>query len=45
LERLAGVIAERLRNTHQHVVAMLRQGLRVGLTDQGQVNDGGAAPK
>ena len=29
LERLAAVIAERLRNTHHHVVEMLEQGLRV----------------
>jgi CRP-like cAMP-binding protein len=28
LERLAEVIAERLRNTHDHVVEMLRQGIR-----------------
>jgi CRP-like cAMP-binding protein len=28
LERLAGVIAERLRNTHQHVISLLRQGMR-----------------
>ena len=28
LERLAEVIAERLRNTHAHVVEMLRQGMR-----------------
>ena len=28
LERLAEVIAERLRNTHIHVVEMLRQGMR-----------------
>jgi CRP-like cAMP-binding protein len=28
LERLAEVIAERLRNTHEHVVEMLRQGIR-----------------
>ena len=29
LERLAAVIAERLRNTHHHVVELLEQGLRV----------------
>jgi CRP-like cAMP-binding protein len=29
LERLATVIAERLRNTHEHVIALLEQGLRV----------------
>lgn len=28
LERLAEVIAERLRNTHEHVIEMLRQGIR-----------------
>ena len=28
LERLAGVIAQRLRNTHAHVVEMLRQGIQ-----------------
>ena len=27
LERLAGVIAERLRNTHEHVVELLRNGI------------------
>jgi hypothetical protein len=30
LERLAEVIAERLRSTHEHVVEMLRQGLTSG---------------
>jgi CRP-like cAMP-binding protein len=30
LERLAEVIAERLRSTHEHVVEMLRQGMSVG---------------
>ena len=30
LERLAEVIAERLRSTHEHVVEMLRQGLASG---------------
>ena len=30
LERLAMVIAERLRNTHGHVLALLEQGLRLG---------------
>lgn len=45
LERLAGVIAERLRNTHQYVVEMLQQGMRVGLADQGQTTNGGAAAK
>jgi CRP-like cAMP-binding protein len=30
LERLAMVIAERLRNTHGHVLALLEQGLRIG---------------
>jgi len=29
LERLAEVIAERLRNTHHHVMALLEQGLRI----------------
>ncbi len=29
LERLAAVIAERLRNTHQQVMALLEQGLRI----------------
>lgn len=29
LERLAVVIAERLRNTHNHVIALLEQGLRL----------------
>jgi CRP-like cAMP-binding protein len=29
LERLAAVIAERLRNTHHHVMALLEQGLRI----------------
>jgi CRP-like cAMP-binding protein len=29
LERLATVIAERLRNTHHHVMALLEQGLRI----------------
>ncbi|MEW5872677.1 MAG: cyclic nucleotide-binding domain-containing protein [Chloroflexota bacterium] len=28
LERLAAVVAERLRNTHPHVVALLEQGMR-----------------
>lgn len=27
LERLAGVIAQRLRNTHEHVIEMLRNGM------------------
>jgi CRP-like cAMP-binding protein len=27
LERLAGVIAQRLRNTHKHVIQLLRQGM------------------
>lgn len=31
LERLAGVIAERLRSTHKHVVAMLHQGMQVNV--------------
>jgi CRP-like cAMP-binding protein len=31
LERLAAVIAKRLRNTHQHVISMLEQGLRLGV--------------
>ena len=31
LERLAAVIAQRLRSTHNHVVALLRQGLGTGL--------------
>jgi len=30
LERLAVVIAERMRNTHVHVIALLEQGLRIG---------------
>lgn len=34
LERLAAVIAERLRNTHNHVIALLEQGLRVGVKTQ-----------
>jgi len=29
LERLAAVIAERLRNTHHHIIALLEQGLRI----------------
>lgn len=29
LERLAAVIAERLRNTHRHVIELLEQGLRL----------------
>lgn len=29
LERLATVIAERLRNTHEHVIALLERGLQV----------------
>jgi toluene monooxygenase system ferredoxin subunit len=45
LERLAGVIAERLRNTHQHVIEMLRHGMRVGLTSEGQSTNGGAGAK
>jgi CRP/FNR family cyclic AMP-dependent transcriptional regulator len=31
LERLAAVISERLRNTHEHVIALLEQGLRLGV--------------
>jgi NTE family protein len=31
LERLAAVIAERLRNTHDYVMAMLEQGLHLGV--------------
>jgi CRP/FNR family cyclic AMP-dependent transcriptional regulator len=31
LERLAIVIAERMRNTHVHVMALLEQGLRIGI--------------
>jgi CRP-like cAMP-binding protein len=31
LERLAVVIAERMRNTHVHVIALLEQGLRIGI--------------
>ncbi len=31
LERLAAVIAERLRNTHQQVMALLEQGLHIDL--------------
>ncbi len=33
LERLAAVIAERLRNTHEHVIAMLHEGMRQQTTD------------
>ena len=29
LERLAAMIAERLRNTHDHVIALLKEGLRI----------------
>jgi len=29
LERLAAIIAERLRNTHHHVIAMLEHGLKI----------------
>lgn len=36
LERLATVIAERLRNTHQHVIALLEQGLRVNIRNHSQ---------
>jgi CRP/FNR family transcriptional regulator, cyclic AMP receptor protein len=32
LERLAAVIAQRLRSTHNHVVALLRQGLGAGVS-------------
>jgi CRP/FNR family transcriptional regulator, cyclic AMP receptor protein len=35
LERLAMVIAERLRNTHGHVLALLEQGLRIDPRTQG----------
>lgn len=31
LERLAAVIAERLRNTHEYVIALLEQGLRINI--------------
>jgi CRP-like cAMP-binding protein len=31
LERLAEVIAERLRSTHEHVVKMLREGMHAGV--------------
>lgn len=31
LERLAAVIAERLRNTHHHVLAMLERGVRIDI--------------
>jgi CRP-like cAMP-binding protein len=31
LERLAGIIAERLHNTHDQVVALLKQGLQSGI--------------
>jgi len=31
LERLATVIAERLRNTHEHVMALLKQGLNASI--------------
>ena len=31
LERLAAVIAQRLRNTHDHVIALLREGLRLNI--------------
>jgi len=30
LERMAAVIAERLRNTHEHVIQMLKQGMASG---------------
>ncbi len=32
LERLAAMIAIRLRNTHEHVIALLQQGLQIGQT-------------
>jgi hypothetical protein len=32
LERLAAVIAERLRNTHHHVIELLQQGLRLDVS-------------
>jgi CRP-like cAMP-binding protein len=32
LERLAVVIAQRMRNTHVHVIALLEQGLRIGIS-------------
>jgi CRP/FNR family cyclic AMP-dependent transcriptional regulator len=31
LERLAALVSERLRNTHQQVMAMLEQGMQVGI--------------
>jgi CRP-like cAMP-binding protein len=31
LERLAALIAKRLRNTHNHVIALLRQGLQINI--------------
>ena len=34
LERLAEVIAERLRNTHHHVIALLQQGMHVNMDKQ-----------
>jgi len=38
LERLAMVIAERLRNTHGHVLALLEQGLRIDPQTQSLTN-------
>ena len=32
LERLAAVIAERLRNTHEQVMALLLQGMRTSVS-------------
>lgn len=34
LERLAAMVAERLRNTHNHIFALLEQGLRTGAKSQ-----------
>lgn len=36
LERLAAMIAERLRNTHEHVIALLEQGLKFNFHSQVQ---------
>ena len=33
VERLAAVIAERLRNTHRHVISLLNKGLRIRMNE------------
>ncbi len=33
VERLAAVIAERIRNTHHHVISLLNQGLRIRMNE------------